>query len=114
MTNTNDTTSDQPEGGRHFEAASVEWRLRQRTGLSHDIDVSIGLWPDQETMAADIWYDNLHFAEISEAEPEPIVEIFPRADGASWVFTAQELQSLLARVREQIQQLKKRPEPEQS
>ncbi len=65
-------------------------------------DISIGSVPHREELVADIFYENQHFAEISEDTGKMIIEVYPDLKKDYWEFNFDEFIEALNKAKKRL------------
>lgn len=65
-------------------------------------EIIIVTLPDRERPVAEIYYDNMHWVEISEETDEPVIQFYRHPSMPYWEFDLDEALEVLARAKAKL------------
>lgn len=79
-------------------------------GQMKKFDITIGSVPHREELVADIFYEDIQFAEISEDTGKMLIELTPKPGKDYWVFDLEEFLLVIQEAKKRLTDLGPIPE----
>ena len=77
------------------------------------MEIKITSVPDRKNLVAELWYDKVMWAEISQEESKSMLEIYPHPMGKQWIFKFSEVLEFLQQAKRKLASLDP-PQPKRS
>lgn len=67
-----------------------------------NFEITVGSFPDKENLVADIFYDNIQVAEITNENNKLQIQIFCYKDQDYWEFSLDEFQKVVEKAKQKL------------